>query len=759
MINQNEEDNDCNNIENNFNCKELEINKEIDFNYLINSNEIFLINYLDINPNLITNIIPNFNTIPYNDIINYKILIKIENNKCYILFNNNLNFNENLIRKKLYLIQDLKSNYLNGLYFSLKKNCNNLNDCELYLNKNDLFLNNKWYKYKIIKKYKKNNYLYQNYDNYCPKDFNIIIKSKKINNLIENKINEIPLNNQIILDNINGKIPFSFLLKNNNFYICFIYNQNNLTIQIPNSNNSFTTNLNGINKLIKKLENNKLLLKCKRFFKIILDYNNIKLKIYKNSNYFNFNDNIKLINLSIIPIIKCNFNFEFFTNKIFNYGNPYYLLNSPFEIKNVSYLNMLENYKNNNILVCNYCNNYTLLDNYGIECNGKRFKCIKNNNIYKKNDLEIIIKKDHLKIKGKNNLKILYLFSGNRQQFCYIKKNWIKIPFIIICIYKDLNFNFNKCININYELNNKDFKEILFENNILNDIKFKDFLPNLLINKNVIIIYKLIINDLFNSNKLKCIYFTINYIDNNKLIICNFNKIKNNNLKYYNKIIQSYRINLNIINKEIIFKINLENNNKLIFNLNKKELEINNFSDIFNLLIPLNGNYNQNNKFNFEIYKLLDIKMEKNHTSFINFYSNLNYSKEILINKINYLNFNNILINDYTIYNKLTFCFKIKLYYLNNFKIININYIVKPLNYYFKTNFKNKGILIYNNWRIKINKDLIKIDINSIKTLNFEIFNLKNSYYKDFNKIIYNLDLDLINLNKIKITLINILYN
>lgn len=440
--------------------------------------------------------------------------------------------------------------------------------------------------------------------NYCPKGYKIILKPKIIEKSKEKII--LPLNGKIIIDNINCKIPFSFILKGKKEFYCFILFYGNLTIKIPNTNIEFTTKKNDL--IIKKIKEN-FLISSNKIFEINIEENNINLKINK----FNFNEKVEISNFSIIPLKECSKDFILYTDLCLNYGTPKYLLDSPFKNKNMSYFDMIEN-NNESMLISNYCNCFTFIGKDKIECNNKKINIKRNKNIcITENNCEIIIKGEYLEIEGKNNFEILELFNGNRNLFGWYENNKIKLNIFPICIYENINFSFNDTIDINYNLNNKDYKEILNFNGYNCKIKELFLFPNNFNEGNIIIIYKLYF--LNNKKEKKCIYFSVIYDE--KIKISCFNKI-NKNLIPYKSIYCNYKVKLigNKIKPE--FEINLD---KGFVKLKSSYIEIEENSEIYNLLIPYDGYYSKDKGFLYEFYKILDIKNNDNN---LMFYTQLN---------------------------------------------------------------------------------------------------------------------------------------
>ncbi len=506
----------------------------------------------------------------------YKLLI----NKILIYNNKVLKYKEifNILNKfnikkekkiNSFLLLKLKNIFLKK-YKILNKYNVKINFLIFYLNNKNYILkiNFNEGKYLNVKKifFKKNNYLIKNFfisKNYYFSNFLNFFVNFNLNNFIKdlNNIKNFYLNNGY-LDFYIYKINFFFLNKNV-LNICIDLKEGKrykiYDLLIYNKDIKFDVS---INKIKYKFYHENIYFKYNILRNIYLNIKNF----FKEIGFPNININFdyqKISNNKIIVFLYIDLDRIFYINKVFLKNiNLYekkilYYNNIPI-IKGSKYNEYLINLGKSNLEKTNFFSSVLL-----------KFRKKKYNNL----DIIYFLKKNYdsninFGINYSENNFLNYKFNLFRKNFLHLGNN-----FLFQSI-KNEFYNYNKIYIVNFinYLHNIYVKHELFYNNIYydNDSNFLNY------------IYGYKSNIIWEINNFIKYKLGVNYIFNVFFLNSNLNKLKLNNLKYFNK-------NINFLYKNKYFLINdfLVTNN---FIINKLD----------NIVLPIFGYYiNFNNKFTF----------------------------------------------------------------------------------------------------------------------------------------------------------------
>ena len=398
--------------------------------------------------------------------------------------------------------------------------------------------------------------------------------------------------------------------------------------------------------------------------------------------------------------------------------NPIYNNNSFENNKNIIFNNI---YKTD--LYLNINNNIIIKDSK----NKLSFKTYNNNktkvDINKLKNLGISFNEENKYLK-KNNINNLLLSINNNTSNKEIFKNFKIIENLPEYNYKkiktereaDLSYNKNTKISTNKNIINNNSRSVNSNNNnskrltsinieIMNNNKikincFKKSLNNLMsniqkkkFNKNMNDNQNLINN---NNNKYSLIYSSINNKNRKKHIESYYDSInvKNNSVKLKNNKYKNNNEYTNAYINSLTYRSHLSNQSKIFSNSKSKIMKLK----------------NNNNEEIFSLTSRDMIKNEKNNINIKSKFLNISNNNYILFNRPKSLNKSNINNRNNT--------------YLNKINTTKIS----------KTNNKNENLSLSN---IKINKKILKKNINTTLEKRFEILNKNIIYKRNIDNSIY----------------------
>ena len=294
-------------------------------------------------------------------------------------------------------------------------------------------------------------------------------------------------------------------------------------------------------------------------------------------------------------------------------------------------------------------------------------------------------------------------------------------------MYRPVNYWYNNCINTSYSLTNDDYNSILKYNG------FGRCLPTTFdvaeaYSRDHLVIYKLSFKKLDDGNNSsdseKCIYFTLLWKEDRLVISC-FNRVETV-LKSYKYINVAFSCKLSD-NKLDIDCLDDDRNSigKIDIDFEDDKCTISTLSKIIELLIPCDGDYYEDSAFKCEVDSVLSTANVLK--SFVSIYSNYSI---VTGNKDTIDNFQNVIGSNFSKYIYVCYEFRITILYNGYEYVVDLGYIVYPNDYKNGVTTFEKGGYIRNgifNTQV-LDKDLVTIADNKIKTIDFEMDAKEKNY-------------------------------